>query len=426
MSRVSRLHAGCRASLSALLASGVACADDVPLLADHIVPIEVRQFKSADINTIFIDVKVCDAALSCRTVPNVIVDTGSTGLHLYRKALDGLELDAVTAPDGRPLSRWAGFGSRSMWTTVNRARVRIGNISTDEISIALYDEASPLDQLPAEYMEVDSRDWFVRLANGILGISPSRHADDGYFVDLHGGKASSKPDWRAVLVDPSLQLANPIGHFPVPYNNGSVIKLFGVGAILAYPKLQGWLGLGIGMHTYSLFPDGGRVISHELDADGRFPLVIGERSFDVIVDSGTNAMALDLDHLGFTRRGNDDFWRYVAPTPTPVELTAMFGKRKIGLAQPLYVGPADSVFWGDAGYAAVPALVVASKWAGGINTLGSPFFYGRTVATGLHDSVNPFRQPGAVEGLSSSVVHDEDLAPHSPSPHGFIAYTDGA
>ena len=427
MSRVRRSLAGCVGSLSALLGAGVAWADDVPLLADNIVPIEVRQFKPGfSFNTVYVDVTVCGSASSCRTVPNVLVDTGSTGLMLNREVLDGLELDAVTASDGRPLSHWASFVSQSIWATMHKARVRIGNITTEAIPIALYDKPSPSDRLPAAYLKEDARDWLDRAANGILGISPQRHVDEGYFVDRRWGGAQAKPAWHSVSVDQSRQLTNPIAHFPAPYNNGSVIKLFSVEPGGAYATLPGWLGLGVGLPTYGLFPAAARVISHELDEAGHFPMKIAGRRFDVLIDSGTNMLALDLAHLehpGIHYRGDAD-WRYDAPTVTPIELAALCGQREVKLAQPLHVGPAQALFWGKLGIAVVPALAITSRQAAGDTTLGSPFFYGRTVATGLRGTVNPFRQPAPAPGLHGDVACDEALDPHSPSPHGYVAYTD--
>ena len=413
----------------ALLAAGLACADDVPLLADNIVPIEVRQFKAGQINTIFVDVTVCDAASSCRTVPNVIVDTGSAGLHLFRDALDGLELEAVSTVDGRPLSHWMNFGTRSLWGTIHRAQVGIGKVTTTQpIPIELHDMPSPSDRLPKAYLKVDSRDWLGRSANGILGISPSRHTDGGYYVDRRGGGPQSMPDWRAVSVDTSRQLANPMAYFPAPYNNGSVIKMFDVEPGAAYPKLQGWLGLGVGLPTYGLFPGEARVIAQELDEQGRIPLLVGERRFDVLIDSGTNMLTLDLDHLhhrGILYRGGGDE-RYDAPTATPIELTALCGKHKVKLAQPVYVGPAQALFWGDLGYAVVPALTITTRLVQGQSMLGSPFFYGRTIATGLRGSVNPFCQPAPAAGLHGDVACDEALAPYAPSPNGYVVYSDRA
>ena len=411
----------------ALLAAGLAWADDVPLLADNIVPIEVRQFKAGQINTIFVEVTVCNAASSCRTVPNVVVDTGSAGLRLYRGALDGLELEAVSAADGRPLSNWTNFGTRSLWGTIHSAQVGIGRVTTTQpIPIELYDMPSAGDRLPKAYLRVDSRDWFGRTANGVLGISPWRHHAEGYYVDRHWGGSQSKPDWREVSVDTPRQLANPMAYFPEPYNNGSVIQMFDAEPAAAYPKLRGWLGLGVGLRTYGLFPGEARVIAQELDEQRRIPLLIGERRFDVLIDSGTNMLALDLDHLGhpgiFYRGGGDE--RYDAPTATPIELTALCGKHKVKLAQPVYVGPAQALFWGDLGYAVVPALTITSRPVQGQGTLGSPFFYGRTVATGLRGTVNPFCQPAPAAGLHGDVACDEALAPYSPSPNGYVAYTD--
>ncbi|OIQ79524.1 hypothetical protein GALL_387300 [mine drainage metagenome] len=416
MSLIPAPSAGRAWAWPALLAAGLACADDVPPLADHIVPIEVRQFYAGQVNTPFVDVTVCDAAQSCRTVPNVIVDTGSTGLRLYRGALDGLELEAVTTPDDRPLSDWSKFGERYLWGAIHRAHVRIGQVTTTQaIPIEIYDRPTPFERLPDAYMQGDSREWIIRTGNGILGISTSPREAGSYCVERAAGGVQSAPQWEWVLVDEGRQLANPIAYFPEPYNNGSVIQLPAVDARAVGAKVQGWLGLGLGTPTDALFAPGVRVLWSELDKDGYFPLTIGERRLDVMLDSGTNLLALDLDHLDIPCRGAGDD-RYDAPIATPIELTAKCGGRQFRLEQPLYVGPADATLCGNLGYAVLPTMALASRWTNGRNTLGIPFFYGRTVATGLRGTVNPFAQAPRVIG--------EGFAVPSKSPNGFIAYTD--
>ena len=422
--------------LLAVLGAGIAQAQD------NIVPIEVRQLRDGQCNRVFVDVTVCNAAQQCRTVPNVNLDTGATGLHLYRKALDGLDLDAVRDAEGRALFHGSIFGLGSLWGSMHWAQVRLGQVATTgPIPIQLFDLPSPLERLPADCRHDDARQRFVKAGNGVLGISPGRYAMHGYFAVGSAGDPPCASDWVQIDVDESLKLANPIGHFPAPYDNGSVIRLPDVDWGGGHKQLQGWLGLGIGAPTESLFRVGSRKVAHELDENGEFAATIGERRLDVLVDSGSNLLVLDLDHLGFARCASIKSLYDVA-TLTPLTLTVRVGANEVELARPLYVGPAANVKKAcGGGYGVLPMLAAAPRHEDAPHVLGLPFFYGRTVATGLQGSVNPFQDEASISHpmLSFDVeetvsLYDDEVAsvdadetatpPPRTSPHGFIVYTD--
>ena len=461
-----RLFSTCRCyalvPLAAALGTASAHAAAAPQRADNIVPIEVRQVTPTQYNKLFVDVTVCNAARQCRTVPDVLVDTGSTGLRLLRGALDGLDLAPVKDPRGRALGNWSSFGSGDLWGTMHVAQVRIGGVSTARpISVEIYDLPGRRDKLPDGYAEVDARATIVRMGNGILGISPHRHVTKGYYAKGTEARAPGGSRWVAVQVDASRQLSNPIADFPAPYDNGSVIRLPEVDWTAGAKRVQGWLGLGIGAATEALFPHGARVVSHELDADGLFPAAVGTRRFDVLVDSGTNALALDLSHLGVSRHARYTSY-YDAPAPMPIELAVQSGGDYVRLARPLYVGPTVKYLKANSTHGALPMVVGWDDAPRSLSVLGLPFFYGRTVATGLRDTFNPFPQGAAAvsrivpddEADFEVIDDDEDFeiidddidgasnrgaasaataAPHpanddfefvSKSPNGFIAYTD--
>ena len=425
--------------------------------AVNIVPVEVRQLYSGDAsNHLFVDVTVCNAKQQCRTVPNVLVDTGSPGLRLHRQALGGLSLDEVTILDQRPLGKWSHFGSGDLWSRVHWAQVRIGGVETTQaIPIELFDDPSPDEILPAGYGSVDLRGQRDRIpGNGILGISPRHHARTGYFVFEAPWGATSNGRWDRVFVGEAVQVVNPIVHFPAPYDNGSVISLPEVDWRAGQDSAQGWLGFGIGLPTEMLFPHGRRVISHELDASGQFPGKLGQHQVDLMLDSGTNLLRLDLEHFGFARHGR--FKDYYDPaTLTPIDLSVVSAAHEIKLAQPLHIGPADSLRKTLQGYGVLPMLAIGPEMPNGQeprNVLGLPFFFGRTVATGLRGAVNPYIQPPPMPAPTLAAEESfeviEDYVDHAParatapahgaawyaesdgfelvthSPHGFVAYTD--
>ena len=320
------------------------------------------------------------------------------------------------------------------------AQVRLGQIATTQpIPIQLFELPSPLERLPAGCAHDDARHRFVRAGNGVLGISPRRYATHGYFALAGTGHEPSASDWKPAVVDEALKLANPIGRFPAPYDNGSVIRLPDVDWARGHRHLQGWLGLGIGEPTACLFRVGARRITHELDEHGRFAVTLGERRFDVMVDSGSNVLMLDLDALGIGRYASIKSFYDVA-TLTPLALTVTAGASETELTRPLYIGPAAQLKKAcGGGYGVLPMLAIGLHREDAPSVLGLPFFYGRTVATGLQGSVNPFRDEASASNplLSFDVEEtvsvddddvasaDDDVATTPPmSPHGFITYTD--
>ena len=403
----------------------------VALAADNIVPVEVRQLCHSDrCNKLFVELTVCDAKRQCRTVPNVLVDTGSPGLRLFRDALDGLALDPVRTVDRRPLGNWSSFGSGELWGTMHWAQVRLGDLATTEaIPIELFDEPSPDELLPAGYGSGDLRGQLgAMVGNGILGISPHRHSPDGYFVYVGPGRTGWDADWFPVQLDKALQLANPIAHFPAPYDNGSVIHLPEVDWCNGQRAAQGWLGFGLGPPTAVLFPQDRRVIAQELDKSHRFPLTLAKRQLDVTVDSGTNLLVLDLEHLGWARHGYFENC-YDPAALVPVELAVGSTVDRVKLARPLYVGPADKLSKMFQGYAVLPTIAtwpdpqqMSKAHRKKKNILGLPFFYGRAVATGLEGVINPYLEPAPASALQGAGNAGADRA--MASRYGFVAYSD--
>ena len=396
--------------------------------ADNIVPVEVRQLYQGDkCNKLYVAVTVCNAAQQCRTVPDVLVDTGSPGLRLFRSALAGLELDAVTAR-GHPVGNWGRFTSGALWGTLHWAEVRIGGVATAAaIPIELFDNPGPDESLPSGYGSADARSKLrMTVGNGILRISPQSFAEVGYYVNVGSHGVRSKSDWEPVKIHDALKLANPIGHFPAPYDTGSVIRLPEVDWAGGQSTAQGWLGFGLGRPTAALFPQGSRLIVHELDQRRRFPAVVEQRAVDMTLDSGSNFLVLSLDPPGFPAHPN--FARCYNPAAlTPIDLRFPSAGRDIELARPLLVGSADQLHKARQGCAVLPTIAAGPRPEPGAagapdarrtNVLGLPFFFGRSVATGLKGAVNPYVQ-SAPKGAG-----DKGVAGAMSSRHGFVAFTD--
>ncbi len=424
--------------------------------ADNIVPIEVRQFAPYQHNKLFVELTVCNRSHQCRIVPQVLVDTGSVGVRLSRGALGGLELDAEKDAEGRPVGAWARFGSGDLWGTVNLAQVRIGKLATlRPIPIQVIDRPERRETLPPGYGDPDARLMAIDMANGILGISPQRHQPNGYFVESRSAAGDDAGSWHATQLQRAMQIANPIADLPVPYDGGSVIRLPEVDPASGDETASGELGLGIGAATDRLFPPHARIVAHQLDAAGMFRAAISGHEFDVLIDSGTNALSLDLKPLGVALHPRHPY--YDAPATQQFHLDVRSGDALVRLQRPLYVGATVKYLKANQRHGALPMVVGWDPHASRqINVLGLPFFYGRTVATGLSDTVNPFQlgAPAALEaghdgidlqGHGGEPIDDEDgfallahpglALPQASTPtdafevygkaqHGYIAYSD--
>ncbi len=394
---VSNSHAVCVLPLVAALSAGAAHAAAEAPLADNIIAVEVRGDRPDHRNTPLVDVTVCNTRGKCKTVPNVMVDTGTTGLRLFRGAVADLDLEPVKDRSGNPITNWGSASYSELWGPLHRAKVRLGKVTTETaIPVQLFDLPKDGEALPQGYARVDNRKATSFRFNGVLGIGPQRHHAAGYLVGVSDSWYSRAPSrWVAQKVDRSQQLANPIAHFPAPYNNGSVITLPEVDLNSGAARVRGWLGLGIGEPTDGLFASGQRVLSHEFNDKLRFPAMLGERQVELTARTSASGLLLDLAHLGIPKHASDA-GVYDAKVPTTIKLAVPHGGAYVSLARPLYVGSTVDHVAAHPRHGALPMIVAEPVRSDGPQVLGLPFYYGRTVATGLAGTVNPFAQGQAV------------------------------
>ena len=100
-------------------------------------------------NRFTVTVDVCiPGTQSCISVPNVLVDTGSTGLRIQASALAltsgaTLALPALTAADGSVLSECYRFGGGAAWGALSTADVSIGGTRAPAMSIQVVTSNQP-------------------------------------------------------------------------------------------------------------------------------------------------------------------------------------------------------------------------------------------------------------------------------------------
>ncbi len=366
-----------------------------PATGSNVVPVSIRQLESntatITANTPYVSVTLCDTSNNCQTIPNVMVDTGSAGLRLYANRIT-LNLPGIPSGSGT-LAACAQFASGYAWGSMHMATVKIGGeVTTTPIPVQyLNDPALTAAPSTCAQQGIDFAARFAPVANGILGISNFIH-DCGVGCTA-ATPASQRPAMyfacdngtcTATSAALSQQGTNPIAAFPVD-NNGSILTLPAVplpgGAVAA----TGTLVFGIGTQTNNALSANAQVFPIDRDAyiSGTIDGVSG-RGF---IDSGSNGYFLDLDP-GVTLCTPSAASSWYCPS-NPVVIHAQLAGATS--AQALVIGNAQSMF--NTQFTALPALggtAAVAQFA----DLGLPFFYGRSIATGLEgegaDSSAPY------------------------------------
>lgn len=233
-------------------------------------------------------VKICQPGTSnCQTISDVVVDTGSFGLRIFKQALS-VSLTQETASNGNPLAECAFFGIGTDWGPVMRADVILGGEPAVSVPVQVI-EATFAGQTSTSNpcgQTVDTEPQQAGM-NGILGIGLFQYdcdafcatqANNGIYFSCNGSTCSSA---TAAL---SSQIQNPVALLPID-NNGVMLDLPSVGAGGA-ATITGKLFLGIGTETNNT-PSG--VAVYMADGNGNFTAVWNGQSYtSSFIDSGTN------------------------------------------------------------------------------------------------------------------------------------------
>ncbi len=346
----------------------------------NIVPVTIAQLPNAGnvstANIPYVTVTVCDAGGACASIPNVLVDTGSAGLRLFANKVSGVSLPMVAgATSGSTLGSCGQFASGYLWGSVRLATVHIGSIATTAaIPVTLINDPQ---QAPVPTgCSGQGPDFSTLLSgttNGILGISnfPQdcgaacvRSAGSGFYFSCAAGSCA------ATTVPLGSQVANPVASFPAGVNNGTVLTLPAVASVLGAPSASGTLAFGVNTQADNALPAGAQTFA--LDSKGNFGVALAGGSGAGFIDSGSNGYFLALN-LPLCSNG------FYCPTTTTNE-ALQFASGNVTGSGSIQIGNATSMF--STGNAALPAIGGTEAIAGQID-LGLPFFYGRSIATGL-------------------------------------------
>lgn len=248
------------------------------------------------INEPCVKITICEPGTStCQTIDNILLDTGSYGLRVFKSVLTGVNLPSVVDTLSRPYATCALFGSGASWGSVHKSDVILGDLSVggekaQNVSLQLIDDTFASQASKCNNGEVDHSPADAYF-NGILGI--------GLFVQDCGSRCVTMPNVgmyfsctgstcsgsRITLAN---QVSNPIFSLPVN-NNGSILSLPDVNAG-GGATTTGNLILGIGTQANNQ-PDSGLYFLQADPANAYITNTYKGTTLYSLFDSGTNGFA---------------------------------------------------------------------------------------------------------------------------------------
>lgn len=259
-----------------------------------------------------VSVTVCNPNLSvCQTVNDVLLDTGSYGLRVFRQAISNLSLPSVASGAGSLTGCVQFADESSLWGPVMIAAVKLGNEPAVSIPIQVID--SSFGSLPFPCKNADPTPVSSGFS-GILGVGVLAQDCGQDCVDsANMGRYYSCIGTNCVGTSVSLadQVQNPVARLPID-NNGLIVQLPSVPLITGAPSVSGSVIFGIGTRSNNT-PSQPTVFPTDANGDIR-TIFNGVKTFSFF-DTGSNGLFFpnaDPAVLPVCAQPNDDW--YCPPT----------------------------------------------------------------------------------------------------------------
>ncbi len=265
--------------------SGSAPVSPPPVAADtNVLPLVVGVGPGNNVNIPYVSVRVCTPGTSdCRTIDNILVDTGSTGLRLLSSAIAGLALPAQTTASSNVTLECAQFLSFVTWGPVKLADVYLGGKKAPAIPLqVIADPAYPVVPSGCAAAGPIATGVGDIHSNGILGIGVFVNDGQRYF-----DCAPTTPQTRCpAVLTPAQQVQNPVAALDSD-NNGVVLQLPAIGSTGAR-EVNGSLILGVGTRDNNQL---GNALVIQTDSRGYFSTTYkGVTLTNSFMDSGSNGL----------------------------------------------------------------------------------------------------------------------------------------
>ena len=322
-----------------------------------------------------VSVQVCVPGTStCQTINDILLDTGSSGLRIFKQALN-VNLPQLTVVSGS-LAECVQFGDgSSSWGPVQKASVILGNEPAVDVPIQVIDftfgapssACGNADQNPTDagYSGILGVGLFVQ----DCGKACETSSTIGIYYSCNGSTCSG------TAVPPEKQVQNPAALLPQD-NNGVLVRLPSVPPG-GSPSVNGSLVLGIGTQSNNA-PSA--VTTYAADQYGEFTTNLNDVSYSSFIDTGSNGLFFTSPDASLLPDCDFPYGSWFCPVSTTSLTATNTGAGgspsgevsfQIGNFVSLYNNPSNGVF-----------AEIGGNFPG-VFDWGLSFFFGREVYVGF-------------------------------------------
>ena len=326
-----------------------------------------------------VSVTVCTPGTSnCQVINDILLDTGSYGLRIFKQALVTVSLTQVTAGSGALAECVQYADGSSDWGPVQMATVVLGNEPAVQVPIQVIDSTFGTCTRGCRQADTSAADAGF---TGVLGIglfaqdcgdTCTSSSNNGNYYSCVGSVCSG------TAVPLASQVTNPVALLPLD-NNGVLVQLQGV-PLGGTPSLNGRLILGIGTRTNNS-PAG--VTAYPANSAAEFTTAFnGVSSGSSFIDSGSNGLYFSAPASLLPDCGGANTSYFCPATTLSLSATdtGTFGYPSGTV--PFYIGNFNNLISTSNNVFSE----IGGSEAGGFDW-GLPFFFGKNVYLGF-DSTN--------------------------------------
>lgn len=370
--------------------------------AGNVQPVSVNAGPNGHVpNLVLTFVTICVPGTStCQTIPNVVVDTGSSGLRLLAStATIGLPRVQATL-SGHAYSECAGFADGVVWGPLARADIQMAGEKASAVTMQLIQDQATGPKIPtscaAQGAQMDS--LALLGANGILGVGLflkdcgslcATHTTTMYY-DCVGPNACAE-----TALELASQVSNPAALFAQD-NNGVILTLPTIPDTGA-PAIPGSLIFGIGTQTNNVLTASVITVPADGATAGDFTAHYnGTTLTDGFFDSGSSGVFFNDAAITACASGGLAGGYYcpgsassLSAVPFTVTITSSQG---VSFTVGGVIGNAEFLFSqsGSAGLQAFNNLAgPAGATLPNAFDFGVPFFFGKSVFTAFEQRSTP-------------------------------------
>ena len=235
-----------------------------------------------------VSVTVCSPGTStCKIINDILLDTGSSGLRIFKSLLTTVPLNQVISGSGSLAECIQYVDGSSDWGPVQTADVILGNEPAVTVPIQVIDSTFGSVPISCGTPDLDLTKKF----NGILGVSFFAEDCGSGCVNSannHIYYVCSGTTCTSTTAPLSNQVQNPVALLPDD-NNGVIVQLPSI-SLGGTTSVNGSLVLGIGTQSNNT-PSG--VTTYPASSFGEFTTTFNGKTYTSFLDSGSNGLFFD-------------------------------------------------------------------------------------------------------------------------------------